>query len=375
MSKDRKSSFRFQVSSPVQDPFMMIDFLNESCVLLFDCGVRVWGKVKVILKLKHLFITHAHIDHLIGFDHIIRALLGENTELNIYGPPGITRRIAHKLFAYDWDRAEDQHLTLRVHEMGDSGHFIRTHACREKFEVTDEEVRDGYDETAVETGSFSVKAVQVNHGGSPCLAYSFTELDRYRIRKDRLLDLGLHPGPWVGRFLESLDVPDRHWAETGPSGRRMDVAWLRERIVEVQKGQKIAYVTDTAHTPAVVDSISRIAKDADILICESTFLEEDRHLAEKYHHLTARQAAEIAVRANAGKLLLFHVSSRYFPRVDRVLDEARKVFLKTELTSSVSRSRRRFTNRYGANEKSPAADSARRDNQDSVSDTRYHRAQ
>jgi ribonuclease Z len=244
--KPRKWSFRYHVASPIQDPYLLIEFLNESCAVLFDCGVRVWGRVKVILKLKHLFITHAHIDHMIGFDHIIRSLLGENTTLNIYGPPGIKDRIASKLMGYDWDRAADQQLILKVHELGNKMRILRVHECRERFNITSEDSSAVWDGVAIETPSFTVNAVTVDHGGSPCLAYSFVEPDRCRINKEKMFAIGLKPGPWVGKFLSSLEKGDTPQSVISNGEHDINCEELKRDIVEVQKGQKIVYVTEEA---------------------------------------------------------------------------------------------------------------------------------
>ena len=64
-NNDQKWTFNWQVACAAQYPFLLLDFENDGLVVLFDCGVR--SKVKTILKLKHLFISNAHIDHLIGF--------------------------------------------------------------------------------------------------------------------------------------------------------------------------------------------------------------------------------------------------------------------------------------------------------------------
>ena len=65
-------TFSWHLSGPARDPFLLLDFENDGIALLFDCGIRIWGKMKTVMKVRHLMITHAHIDHLIGFDHIVQ---------------------------------------------------------------------------------------------------------------------------------------------------------------------------------------------------------------------------------------------------------------------------------------------------------------
>jgi len=161
--------------------------------------------------------------------------------------------------------------------------------------------------------------------------------------------VGLKPGPWIGRFLASLEREDEQQSVISAGEHEVSSEQLKRDIVEIQKGQKIVYVTDTVFSPSVMQKLEKLAWNADILISESTFLDEDEALAEKYHHLTARQAAEIAKAAHVRKLLLFHVSSRYFPQIDRAVEEARRVFPRTELTSGFAKNRRHFPKRITRN--------------------------
>ncbi len=334
MSRERKWSFKYQTAAPTQDPYLLIEFINENYTLLFDCGIRIWGQVKTLLKISHLFISHAHIDHFIGFDHIIRALLGESRRFVVYGPPGIADKISAKLSAYDWDRASDQELVVEVNELGADYRLIRTHACRDRFTVGSEKKITVNDSLAVKTPSFSVHFALMDHGGSPCMAYSFHEVDRLRIKKDSLDAMGLKPGPWIGRFLRELTEPDEGSRMVDTGSGLVKASELKERLVELYRGKKITYLTDTVFSDAVCSDLKRIADHSDLLVSESTFLHEDKNLAQKYHHLTARQAALIAREIHARRLLLLHISNRYFPRIDRIAKEAREIFPETDLAKS-----------------------------------------
>ena len=100
-------------------------------------------------------------------------------------------------------------------------------------------------------------------------------------------------------------------------GRRIDL----DQVSHVRKGGSIAVVIDTVPCPQAV----HLAKDADILLCESTYLEDHRDLAEKYMHMTAKQAALIAKEAHVKKLILTHFSARYQDE-SAFEKEAREVF-------------------------------------------------
>jgi len=334
-----KWTFNYQMSMPTHDPYLLINFINDNTVLLFDCGVRVWGNVKTILKIKHLFITHAHIDHIIGFDHILRALLGENTRLVVYGPQGIRQRISSKLNGYDWDRAADQELVVEIHELYDGQRIVQVHECRKRFQLSSHPEVSDWDGLVVKDSNYSVHAVEVDHGNSPCLAYVMSEVDHLRIDKDRMVLLGLRPGPWVGRLLNLAQ--EKAFSEEIPIGDdTYTVKWLFDNIVTIQKGKRVSYVTDTVFSDGLMEKLKRFAFKSDILICESTFLNDDFDLAKKYHHLTSRQAGIIAKTIQAEKLILFHISNRYFPKIYRIVNDARKEFKAASLPSPPDRHRR-----------------------------------
>ncbi len=347
MTELDKWTFKYKISAPTQDPFLLIDFLNDSETLLFDCGVRVWGQVRTILKIKHLFISHAHIDHMIGFDHIIRALLGENKRMCIYGPPGIRDRISAKLSGYDWDRAANQELILEVTELNGNRRITQVHECRKRFELSGPPVESPWKDLIFEARNYQVSALEVDHGGSPCMAYILTEKDHLRIKKDKLTDQGLVPGVWVGEALQMLadKKPENTVVDTGR--KMISLGEIRKEYIQVQRGKKIVYITDTVYSETLVERLKPLASGADIIVCESTFLDQDSDLARQYHHMTARQAATIARECGAGKLKLFHLSNRYFPLLNQFVKEAREVFPDTDLSARLERRRQHMVrNRF-----------------------------
>ncbi|MBN1878763.1 hypothetical protein JW823_01515 [bacterium] len=341
-SADDKWAFRWQLSGPSQDPFLLVDFENDGLAVLFDCGVRVWGKVKTILKVRHLLITHAHIDHLIGFDHIIRSLLGENKTLFVHGPEGITRRLSAKLEGYDWDKSAEQELILDIREYRDGVGTRSVLACNRRFEpVSAPETFSVYG-PIIDEKHFAIHTVRVAHGGSPCLAYVLSEKDSVRIDKDRLDALGVEPGPWVGeliRRVEAGSAADNDLITVG--GSETSISDLVRDLVRVRRGRVVVYITDTVYEDGWVDRLKELATGADLVVCESTFLQADSHLASVYHHLTSVQAARIARELDARQLMLFHVSSRYHPNLFQAVQEARSVFPRTDMIQPARRTQSR----------------------------------
>src|SRR5688572_8946013 len=85
------------VNGPFGDPALFLDFRFERRALLFDLGDIAALPAKKILRLSDVFVTHAHMDHFSGFDRLLRICLGRDTDLRLYGPPGIIDKVEHKL--------------------------------------------------------------------------------------------------------------------------------------------------------------------------------------------------------------------------------------------------------------------------------------
>jgi ribonuclease Z len=104
-----------------------------------------------------------------------------------------------------------------------------------------------------------------------------------------------------------------------------DVSW-------VKKGDIFSIVIDTSPCRAAITA----AKDAKLLVCESTYLEAEKALAKKHRHLTAKQAATIAKEAGAQHLILTHFSARYLD-LEPFLEEARAIFPNTDVADDLKR--------------------------------------
>lgn len=142
-------------------------------------------------------------------------------------------------------------------------------------------------------GQFELSAVALEHRDTT-YGYRLQEPDGIAVDPERLREVGID-GPDVGVLL------DRGWFD-GPKGR-IGVG----DVTVPKRGQSMAFVMDTAPC----DGVLELAKDVDMLVCESTYLHDEAELAAKYRHLTARQAAEMATEAGARRLVLTHFSARY----------------------------------------------------------------
>lgn len=156
-------------------------------------------------------------------------------------------------------------------------------------------------------GKFKIEATFLEHGVQN-VGWRITEPDKIKFDKQKLKAKGVQ-GPNVSLLEEKGSIII--------NGKKV---YLHE-VSHVQKGDAIAVVIDTRYCQQAID----IAKDAKVLICESTFLETEKDLAKKYAHMTAKEAATLAKEANVEMLILTHFSARY---QDEALfeNEAREVF-------------------------------------------------
>ena len=93
----------------------------------------------------------------------------------------------------------------------------------------------------------------------------------------------------------------------------------------LQRGVKLVIVGDAGKTENLVE----VCRDADALVIESTYLDEETEMAKQFNHLTARQGAELAIKAGVKKLILTHISRRY--REKDVIKEAQAIFPNTNV--------------------------------------------
>ena len=173
----------------------------------------------------------------------------------------------------------------------------------------------------------------IDHG-IPALAFALEERAHVNIWRNKVEAMGLAVGPWLGAFKEAIlrgspeDAPiEVAW--TGTRGERppsLPLGVLKQEIMRITAGRKIAYVVDCAYTEANVARIVSLVQEADILFIEAAFLQEDRTRAAERQHLTAHQAGTLARLADVKRLVTLHYSPRYQGHGERLAREAETAF-------------------------------------------------
>ena len=322
------------INGPFGDPVLLISFLFENRSILFDLGDISSLSSKDILKTSHVFVSHTHMDHFSGFDRLLRLFLGRNKTLYLYGPEGIIQNVEGKLAGYTWNLVDHykNSFSLIIIEIHSDRSFSRSYFCQNRFSSDEPIIEKPIQSVLVEGPSWTITAAILDHG-IPSLAFSIEERFHVNIRKDRIKDMGLEVGPWITAFKQSLysgKDPDSVFQviiHNHPDlGKTYILGKLSQEIASISPGQKITYITDTLYSPENIEKIIDLAKKSDYLFIESAFLEADRHIAGKKHHLTAWQAGTLAAMAQVSQFTTFHYSPRYKDQEELLMAEAQMAY-------------------------------------------------
>jgi ribonuclease Z len=256
-------------------------------VILFDCGEgtqRQFQKSNLsYMQISKIFITHFHGDHFLGLPGLIQTMQLNDREapLHIYGPKGMTDLM-------------NQILTL--------GYF------KPNFKIISYDIKK---EDTIEFDEYCINVLKVKHG-VPAFAYSIVEKMRPgKFDKSKALKLGIPEGPLFSRLQRGENI-------TLENGKKIT---SKSVLGPPRKGRKIVISGDTIPIPKMIN----FSKDADILIHEATFDSSHEDISTEYGHTTASQAANIAKKANVGRLFLTHISPRYL-NSNILENEAKKIF-------------------------------------------------
>ena len=317
------------LNGPCDDPGLWVDLLDEGRSVLFDLGNLTHVATRKLLRVERAVVTHTHMDHFAGFDHLLRLILRREKELVVTGPPGFLRHVQGKIDAYVWNLIDTYPVRLIAEEIDDGGVRAVLYTGRGRMEP--EPLPDRPFTGVIHGERLYTLHVAVLDHGIPVLGAALRETEHISVNRDRVLKLGLSPGEWLRELKQAVrrcEADEREIAaETLDGGTRVYTRReLADAIILRSPGQRLAYVTDIRDSPGNVEKVIELAQGVDLLVCEAPFLHADVELATERCHLTARRAGEIARAAGAKRLAPFHFSPRYQDRSQELLDEAARAF-------------------------------------------------
>ena len=322
------------INGPFEDPGLFIPFFFEKRAVIFDLGDIYSLSAKDLLKISHVFISHTHMDHFVGFDRLLRLFLGREKKLYMYGPKGFLKNVEGKLAGYSWNLVQnfDNPFSLYITEVHAKQLITRQYQCKNRFTATKNTIKQPFNGILFKEPALTFSSVVLNHK-IPCLGFTIKERFHVNIIKERLINLGLEIGPWLREFKQALfnhQDPDSNFeVKLGRENIRKKsfiLGDLTNRIAIITPGQKITYITDILYCKPNIEKAVEFAKDADHLFIEAAFLEKDKDIAKKKFHLTARNAGMIAGMARVKQFTLFHFSPRYSGQEDLLQEEAQAAY-------------------------------------------------
>ncbi len=257
---------------------------------MFDCGEgtqRQMMRYGVGFSLNDIFFTHFHSDHVLGVTGLVRTLglQGRTDPMRFYGPRG-AKDVLTQAVSFGVERTP--------------------------FEVHIEEVKPG---DCLDRGEYEIRVFPTDHTRHS-VGFVIAEHQRLgRFNPEKARELGIPEGPLWGQIHAGKPVTLDDGTEIQPEAL----------VGEPRSGRKVVLTGDTKPCASVVEA----SEEADLLIHEATFGDDEADRADETSHSTAAGAGKVALAARVRRLVLSHVSARYSRDFEPLLEQARAVFPET----------------------------------------------
>lgn len=278
--------------TPRRNPSAHVLNVHEQFFLV-DCGEGTQAQLRNYginpLKINAIFISHLHGDHVYGIFGFLSTLglMGRRTPLKIFAPRPFDEILANHLRYFDTNLL---------------------------YEVQWQEVETRKHQLIYENKVLEVYSIPLRHR-IPTAGFLFRE---------KTPPLNIRP--------EALSRYDLGIAQCVAAKRGEDITLENGEVIPNEtltytpyRGRSYAYLSDTLYSPRAANLVSGV----DLLYHEATFTEYDKAMARQTGHSTARQAAQVALKAGAGRLLIGHFSARYHDE-KALEEEAKELFPATQ---------------------------------------------
>ncbi len=312
----------------LDDPLLWLRVRPWGRSLLVDCGQLQHLAKRVVRSLDAVFVSHAHMDHFMGMDCLVRQVHVAPRPLAVFGPPGLAERLAHKLAGYDWNLCEEHWCTLRLTEVHPDRleHFEYRGAKGFACQRLGSSPRD--DAVIYANRYLQVEAALCDHR-LPVLALRLAERPSFAVDRERLAAAGLAPGSWLqelkGLFSRgklagaTLEVP--RLGDEAPAATQIDAADLYRIIAARREPASIGYLTDVGFTEENRVVARRLLSGVTLLVCECAFLAAEREKARASWHLCSTDLNRLLADLQPQYVLPMHLSKGYLRRTGQLYDE------------------------------------------------------
>lgn len=290
------------------DPLVHVRLRRLKQSLFFDLGEPARLAARVAHQVNAIFLSHAHIDHIGGLTWFLRSRLGPFGPCRVFGPPETIRRLESFLGAITWDRIDDRGPIFEVYDIEEKSlRHARLQPGRKRIDLPEIPVHNG---VILKEESFTIKATVCNHN-IPSIAYALHFRPSINMRKERLSEAKLSPGPWLGVLKRCMAADALETVIQLPNGRTGKARELAQELTIIRPGKILAYAADMADTPENRQKVIELARSAHTFFCETPFTIADKAKADASQHLTTLAAVQIAQEAGVQRLVPFHFSKRY----------------------------------------------------------------
>lgn len=315
-------------SGLIDDPCLIIRDRPIHQSIMLDCGSLSHVAKREMKPVRAIFVSHAHMDHFMGFDMFLRQVHAAPRTIELFGPAGFADRVEARLDGYDWNLAEPYWCTLIVHEVHQFNILSFRFSGPEAFARSSMGASPRRD-VIYRLNHIEVAAELLDHG-IPVLAFRVNERKIFSVDSRKIDALGVAPGEWLCELKRRFFAD---WNEAGPitvqrengSSEAEEMGWDARTLYDEIRGEyassSIGYLTDIGFDRGNREIAERFLSGVTLLVGECAFLRGEQHKARASRHLCSVDVNSLLARIRPEYFLPVHLSKTYLGRSDELYNE------------------------------------------------------
>lgn len=301
------------------DPLLLVRQRPLGSNLLFDCGQLNHLAKRTLTAIEAIFVSHTHMDHWMGIDTLTRHFYVTPRTVRIFGPPGIAAKLAAKLAGYDWNLCEPDWGSYQIDEIHEERIESQLLSGPDGYRRSRLESRPRDDRVIFYNRLLKVEAELCDHLVDS-LIFRISEQPGFSVDEAFLQRRGLVKGPWIRQLKrryfrqEQLDAPLTvlHQGADGPEDLEItDVRAFCAGMFDEQQPASLGYISDIGVSASNLAKITGLLQGVTLLLCETTFLRDDRDKARSTWHLCTDDVNRLLEQLRPAYFLPMHLSKSY----------------------------------------------------------------